>query len=279
MRTLRFAGQEVPAIGLGTWYMGEGRATRTQEVDAIRAGLDAGLRVVDTAEMYGDGAAEEVVGEALTGRRDDALLVSKVYPHHASRDGVRRACEDSLRRLRTDHLDVYLLHWRGQYPLAETVEGFEDLVADGLIASWGVSNLDPEDMSELAAVPGGSACVTDQILYNLTRRGPELDLMPMLSTARVPVMAYSPLEQSRILDAAGSEVLEEVADRHGATSAQVALAWCVRDGDVLAIPKSASAERVRENAAAGDLELTEADLVALDEAFPAPDGPVPLETL
>ena len=279
MRTLRFAGQEVPAIGLGTWYMGEGRATRTQEVDAIRAGLDAGLRVVDTAEMYGDGAAEEVVGEALTGRRDDALLVSKVYPHHASRDGVRRACEDSLRRLRTDHLDVYLLHWRGQYPLAETVEGFEGLVADGLIASWGVSNLDPEDMSELAAVPGGSACVTDQILYNLTRRGPELDLMPMLSTAQVPVMAYSPLEQSRILDAAGSEVLEEVADRHGATPAQVALAWCVRDGDVLAIPKSASAERVRENAAAGDLELTEADLVALDEAFPAPDGPVPLETL
>ena len=279
MRTLRFAGQEVPAIGLGTWYMGEGRATRTQEVDAIRAGLDAGLRVVDTAEMYGDGAAEEVVGEALTGRRDDALLVSKVYPHHASRDGVRRACEDSLRRLRTDHLDVYLLHWRGQYPLAETVEGFEDLVADGLIASWGVSNLDPEDMSELAAVPGGSACVTDQILYNLTRRGPELDLMPMLSTAQVPVMAYSPLEQSRILDAAGSEVLEEVAGRHGATPAQVALAWCVRDGDVLPIPKSASAERVRENAAAGDLELTEADLVALDEAFPAPDGPVPLETL
>lgn len=279
MRTLRFAGQEVPAIGLGTWYMGEGRATRTQEVDAIRAGLDAGLRVVDTAEMYGDGAAEEVVGEALTGRRDDALLVSKVYPHHASRDGVRRACEDSLRRLRTDHLAVYLLHWRGQYPLAETVEGFEGLVADGLIASWGVSNLDPEDMSELAAVPGGSACVTDQILYNLTRRGPELDLMPMLSTAQVPVMAYSPLEQSRILDAAGSEVLEEVAGRRGATPAQVALAWCVRDGDVLAIPKSASAERVRENAAAGDLELTEADLVALDEAFPAPDGPVPLETL
>lgn len=279
MRTLRFAGQEVPAIGLGTWYMGEGRATRTQEVEAIRAGLDAGLRVVDTAEMYGDGAAEEVVGEALTGRRDDALLVSKVYPHHASRDGVRRACEDSLRRLRTDHLDVYLLHWRGQYPLVETVEGFEGLLADGLIASWGVSNLDPEGMSELAAVPGGSACVTDQILYNLTRRGPELDLMPMLSTAQVPVMAYSPLEQSRILDAAGSEVLEEVADRHGATPAQVALAWCVRDGDVLAIPKSASAERVRENAAAGDLELTEADLVALDEAFPAPDGPVPLETL
>ena len=279
MRTLRFAGHEVPAIGLGTWYMGEGRATRTQEVDAIRAGLDAGLRVVDTAEMYGDGAAEEVVGEALTGRRDDALLVSKVYPHHASRDGVRRACEDSLRRLRTDRLDVYLLHWRGQYPLAETVEGFEDLVADGLIASWGVSNLDPEDMSELAAVPGGSACVTDQILYNLTRRGPELDLIPMLSTAQVPVMAYSPLEQSRILDAAGSQALEEVADRHGATPAQVALAWCVRDGDVLAIPKSASAERVRENAAAGDLELTEADLVALDEAFPAPDGPGPLETL
>lgn len=279
MRTLEFAGQEVPAIGLGTWYMGEGRATRAEEVAAIRAGLDAGLRVVDTAEMYGDGAAEEVVGEALRRRRDDAVLVSKVYPHHASRGGVRRACEASLERLGTDHLDVYLLHWRGQYPLAETVAGFEDLVDDGLIGAWGVSNLDPDDLRELASVPGGDACVTDQVLYNLTRRGPEIDLLPMTREAGMPVMAYSPLEQARLLFGSGSEVLEDVSDAHGATPAQVALAWCVRDGSVLAIPKSASAERARENAGAAELELSAEDLAVLDAAFPAPDGPVPLEML
>lgn len=276
---IEFAGRQVPAIGLGTWCMGEGRAPRTQEVAALRAGLDAGLTVVDTAEMYADGGAEEVVGEALVGRRDDVVLVSKVYPHNASFDGVRRACERSLERLRTDRIDVYLLHWRGAHPLAETVAGFEALIADGLIGSWGVSNLDADDLRELAAVPGGDACVTDQVLYNLTRRGPEAEVLPVAAAAGMSVMAYSPLEQARLFDVRGAEVLEDVAARHGATPAQVALAWCVRDQNVLAIPKSASVDRVRENAEAVRLSLTPQDLADLDQAFPAPTGPEPLEML
>ena len=279
MQTIEFAGRQVPAIGLGTWYMGEGRAPRSQEVAALRAGLDAGLTVIDTAEMYADGGAEEVVGEALVGRRDDAVLVSKVYPHHASSDGVRRACERSLDRLRTDRIDVYLLHWRGAHPLAETVAGFEALVAEGLIGSWGVSNLDADDLRELAAVPGGDACVTDQVLYNLTRRGPEVEVLPAAAAAGMSVMAYSPLEQARLFETRGADVLEEVAARHEATPAQVALAWCLRSGNVLAIPKSASVERVRENAGALRLVLTPEDLADLDRAFPAPPGPVPLEML
>ncbi|MDN5564828.1 MAG: aldo/keto reductase [Luteococcus sp.] len=279
MRTLDFAGRQVPAIGLGTWDMGEGHTPRAQEADALRAGLDAGMVVVDTAEMYADGGAEEVVGDALAGRRDDAVLVSKVYPHNASRRGVRAACERSLARLRTDHIDVYLLHWRGRHPLAETVQGFEDLVADGLIGAWGVSNLDADDLRELGQVPGGKACVTDQVLYNLTRRGPELGVLPAAAASGMSVMAYSPLEQARIFDAPGAETLTTVADRHDATAAQVALAWTIRDGNVLAIPKSASTARVRENAAALGLTLTDDDLAELDRAFPAPPRQVPLETL
>lgn len=279
MRTLDFAGRQVPAIGLGTWDMGEGHTPRAQEADALRAGLDAGLVVVDTAEMYVDGGAEEVVGDALAGRREDAVLVSKVYPHNASRRGVRAACERSLARLRTSHIDVYLLHWRGRHPLAETVQGFEDLVADGLIGAWGVSNLDADDLRELGQVPGGKACVTDQVLYNLTRRGPELGVLPAAAASGMSVMAYSPLEQARIFDAPGAETLTTVADRHGATAAQVALAWTIRDGNVLAIPKSASTARVRENAAALELTLTDDDLAELDRAFPAPPRQVPLETL
>ncbi|SJN25407.1 Oxidoreductase, aldo/keto reductase family [Luteococcus japonicus LSP_Lj1] len=269
----------MPAIGLGTWDMGEGHAPRAQEADALRAGLDAGLVVVDTAEMYADGGAEEVVGDALAGRRDDAVLVSKVYPHNASRRGVREACERSLARLHTGHIDVYLLHWRGRHPLAETVQGFEDLVADGLIGAWGVSNLDADDLRELGQVPGGKACVTDQVLYNLTRRGPELGVLPAAAASGMSVMAYSPLEQARIFDAPGAEALTTVAARHDATAAQVALAWTIRDGNVLAIPKSASTARVRENAAALELTLTDDDLAELDRAFPAPPRQVPLETL
>lgn len=279
MRTLDFAGRQVPTIGLGTWDMGEGHTPRSQEADALRAGLDAGLVVVDTAEMYADGGAEEVVGDALAGRRDDAVLVSKVYPHNASRRGVREACERSLARLRTSHIDVYLLHWRGRHPLSETVEGFEDLVADGLIGSWGVSNLDADDLRELGQVPGGEACVTDQVLYNLTRRGPELGVLPAAAASGMSIMAYSPLEQAQIFDAPGAEALTAVAARHGATVAQVALAWTIRDGNVLAIPKSASTARVRENAAALELTLTDDDLAELDRAFPAPPRQVPLETL
>lgn len=280
MRTLEFAGHTVPAIGLGTWYMGESPAARSSEVAALRAGLDLGLRVVDTAEMYAEGGAEEVVGQALTGRRDDAVLVSKVYPHNASRAGVVQACERSLRRLRTDCLDVYLLHWRGEYPLAETVAGFENLVAAGKIRTWGVSNLDVDDLTELASVPGGQACVTDQILYNLRRRGPEIELLPHCRQLGVPVMAYSPLEQARLFSGAGADVLETLARQHDATPAQVALAWCLRDGNVLAIPKSADVDRATQNAGALDLALDDADIRDLDAAFPAPAGPPsPLQML
>lgn len=276
---VEFTGFDVPAIGLGTWAMGERGSDRKQEADALRAGLDAGLRVVDTAEMYADGGAEEVVGDALGGRRDDAVLVSKVYPHNASRRGVREACERSLKRLRTDRLDVYLLHWRGSHPLAETVAGFEDLVRDGLIGAWGVSNLDVDDLAELAGVPGGQACVTDQVLYNLTRRGPEFELIGACRAAGMSVMAYSPLEQARLFCGAGASTLTEIAARHDATPAQVALAWCIREPGVLAIPKTSQVERIAENAAALDLDLTDADLADLDQAFPAPTGPTPLEML
>ncbi|WP_420174375.1 aldo/keto reductase [Luteococcus sp. OSA5] len=279
MRTVDFAGREVPTIGLGTWNMGEGRAPRSQEADALRAGLDAGLVVVDTAEMYADGGAEEVVGDALAGRRDDAVLVSKVYPHNASRHGVRAACERSLARLRTDHIDVYLLHWRGRHPLSETVAGFEALVDEGLIGAWGVSNLDADDLRELGQVPGGEGCATNQVLYNLTRRGPELGVFPAAAASGMPIMAYSPLEQARIFDAPGAEALGAVAKRHDATAAQVALAWTIRNGRVLAIPKSASPARARENAAALELVLTHEDLAELDAAFPAPTRPAPLEML
>ncbi|GAB2474743.1 aldo/keto reductase [Luteococcus sediminum] len=279
MRTLDFAGRSVPAIGMGTWYMGEGHAPKAREADALRAGLDAGLVVVDTAEMYADGGAEEVVGEALAGRRDQAVLVSKVYPHNASRTGVRQACQRSLARLRTDRIDVYLLHWRGRHPLSETVAGFEELVREGMIGSWGVSNLDADDLRELGQVPGGGACVTDQVLYNLTRRGPELDPFPVAAQAGMSIMAYSPLEQARLFDAPGAEALTSIARRHEATAAQVALAWTIRDGNVLAIPKTADPARARENAAALELELTAEDLAELDRAFPAPARPVPLEML
>lgn len=283
-RSLSFAGHQVPAVGLGTWHMGEGHAPRQQEVAALRTGLDLGLRVVDTAEMYADGGAEEVVGEALRGRREGAVVVSKVYPHNASRRGVRQACEQSLRRMGIETIDVYLLHWRGGVPLAETVAVFDDLLHAGMIASWGVSNLDPKDLDELFAVPGGQACATNQILYNLTRRGPELDLLPMARVRRLPIMAYSPIEQGRLLSRGPSrgpktDVLAQIAARHDTTAAQVALAWCLRDGNVLAIPKSARAEHVRENAAALDLHLTEDDNATLDAGFPAPGSPTPLATL
>lgn len=279
-RSLSFAGHQVPALGLGTWKMGEGHAPRQQEVDALRTGLDLGICVIDTAEMYADGGAEEIAGEALRGRREDAIVVSKAYPHNASRSGLRQACEQSLRRMRIETIDVYLLHWRGGVPLAQTVAGFDDLLQAGKIASWGVSNFDTADLDELFTVPGGQECATDQILYNLSRRGPELDLLPMARAHRLPIMAYSPIEQGRLLGGGpGTDTLAQVAARHGATAAQVALAWCLRDGNVLAIPKSAQHQRVRENAAALDLHLTAEDDAALDAAFPAPRSPAPLQTL
>lgn len=211
------SGEQVPALGQGTWYMGEDRSARKAEIAALQLGLDLGLKLIDTAEMYAEGGAEEVVGEAIAGRRDEVFLVSKVYPHNASRLGVAAACERSLKRLKTDRIDLYLLHWRGSIPLAETVAGFEALQRAGKIRHWGVSNLDLDDMRELAAVPGGGACAANQLLYNLSRRGIEWDLLPWLRERGMPVMAYSPIEQARLLRHQG---LQDFARRHGMTPAR-----------------------------------------------------------
>lgn len=265
----------MPALGQGTWMMGERRERRADEIAALREGLDLGMSLVDTAEMYGDGAAETLIGEALGDRRNEVFLVSKAYPQNASRARLTRACEASLRRLGTDRLDLYLLHWRGPVPLAETVEAMEALTSAGKIRHWGVSNLDTDDMAELVAA-GGDACATNQVLYNLTRRGPEHDLLPWLAERGIPVMAYSPVEQGRLL---GDSRLAGIAERIGATPAQVALAWVLGRGDAIAIPKSGSAAHVRENRAAADLKLSPSDVALLDEAFPPPRDRRPLEML
>jgi len=269
-------GASVPALGQGTWFMGEDRARRAQEVAAIRMGLDLGMTLVDTAEMYANGGAEEVVGEAIAGRRDEVFLVSKVLPSNASHRGAIAACERSLKRLRTDRIDLYLLHWRGSHPFAETLAAFETLRRDGRIGAWGVSNLDPSDLRELAALPGGDALATNQVLYNPARRGIEFDLLPWCRARAVPVMAYSPIEQGRLL---GHPAIAAIAKAHGATSAQVLLAWATRGGDVIAIPKSSNLAHVRDNRAAAGLALTDADLAAIDRAFPAPRKAKPLEML
>ncbi|WP_055619027.1 aldo/keto reductase [Streptomyces sp. JHA19] len=269
------SGEEIAAAGQGTWYLGEDPGRREQEIAALRLGVDLGMTVVDTAEMYGDGAAEELVGEALRGRRDEVFLVSKVLPGHADRKGTVAACEGSLRRLGTDRLDLYLLHWRGRWPLEETLAGFTDLMEAGKIRYWGVSNLDVADMTELATLPGGDAVAVDQVLYNLSRRGIEWDLLPWCREAEVTVMAYSPIEQGRIL---GAEALGAVARALGATPAQVALAWVLEQG-VSAIPRSGSPDHVRENRGAVDLRLPTEALEVLDEAFPPPTAATPLEML
>ncbi|GES27600.1 aldo/keto reductase [Streptomyces angustmyceticus] len=273
-RTVTFpSGVRVPALGQGTWHMGNDPARRAEEIAALRCGLDLGLSVIDTAEMYGNGAAEELVGEAVHGRRDEAFLVSKVLPFHADRRGTVDACHASLRRLRTDRIDLYLLHWRGSVPLDETVEALESLVAQGSIGAWGVSNFDVDDLADL---PEGARPQTDQVLYNLTRRGPEHDLFPRCRELAVPLMAYSPVEQGRLL---GHEALTSLASARGAAPAQIALAWVLRRDDVLAIPKAAGTAHVEENRAALDLTLTDDDLRFLDDAFPPPSGKQPLELL
>lgn len=277
MKTVALPGGErVPALGQGTWYMGEDRTAREAEVAALQLGLDLGLTLIDTAEMYAEGGAEEVVGEALQGRRAQAFLVSKVYPHNASRLGAIAACERSLKRLKTDHIDLYLLHWRGQVPLAETVQAFEALQRAGKIRHWGVSNLDLDDMQELWAIPGGQSCAANQLLYNLSRRGIEWDLRPWLQQRGVPVMAYSPIEQARLLRHKG---LLDFARHHGMTPAQAALAWLLAQEGVIAIPKAGDAAHVRENAAALDIALDAAQRAELDRLFAPPDGPTPLEML
>jgi diketogulonate reductase-like aldo/keto reductase len=277
MRTVELpAGERIPALGQGTWYFAERADRRAAEIRSLRTGLDLGLTVVDTAEMYADGAAEELTGEAIAGRRDEVFLVSKVLPHHATRRGTVQACQQSLRRLGTDRLDMYLLHWRGSVPIEDTLAGFADLTEAGLIRYWGVSNFDTADIAELEAVPGGGSFSTDQVLYNLSRRGPEYDLLPYLRARRVPTMAYSPVEQGRLL---GVPALAAVARRRGATPAQIALAWVLSNADVCAIPRTANPEHVRENAAAAEMRLTDGDLADLDAAFPPPTRKVPLELL
>jgi len=270
------SGDTVPALGQGTWAMGEKRKRRAEEIGALRLGLDLGLTLIDTAEMYADGGAEEVVGEAISGRRADVFLVSKVLPHHATRRGTVAACHASLKRLRTDRIDLYLLHWRGNVSLEETLAAFAALTQSGDIRYWGVSNFDTSDMKELAGLPGGTAVATNQVLYNLTRRGIEVDLLPWGREHRMPVMAYSPIEQGRLLE---NPVLRGVALRRSLTPAQVALAWVLQQDGVFAIPKSSNPDHVRQNRGALDVTLTREDLTELDSAFPPPVRKVPLEML
>ena len=270
------SGISVPALGLGTWNMGEDARKAAIEVESLKRGLDLGMTLIDTSEMYGEGGAEKFTGQAIAGRRDEVFLVSKVYPWNASRKGVVEACERSLARLKTDRLDLYLLHWRGEHPLEETVAGFEELRRAGKIAAWGVSNFDIDDMEELMQVPEGQNCAVNQVLYNLSRRGIEYDLLPWCQERNIPVMAYSPIEQGRILR---NGELIRIAKAYQATPAQVALAFLLERESVIAIPKSANADRVAENAAAAELELSDEDLAALDAAFPPPDRKLSLEML
>src|SRR5712691_11725965 len=268
--------ERVPALGQGTWHMGEDRRRAADEAAAVRLGIDLGMTLIDTAEMYGSGGAEEMVARAAEGLRDDLFIVSKVYPHNASRAGVVAACERSLERLGTDRIDLYLLHWRGSIPLAETLEGFQRLQRDGKIRHHGVSNFDRDEMAEWVALGGSETVAADQVLYNLSRRGPEWDLVPWCGERGIAIMAYTPLGQGSML---GNRGLVEIARRRGATPAQVALAWLLRREGTIVIPKASRPEHVRENRAALDLELTAEDLAALDRAFPPPTGKSSLGTL
>ncbi len=277
MRTVTLpSGETVAALGQGTWGMGEQARRAADEALALRSGLDLGMTLIDTAEMYGNGGAEEVVADAIAGRRNEVFLVSKVLPENASRRKAIEACERSLRRLGTDRIDLYLLHWRGSVPLADTLDAFAELTKAGKIRHWGVSNLDTDDMDELTALPGGTECATDQVLYNLTRRGIEYDLLPWCRTHRMPIMAYSPIEQGRML---GESALRTIAIRHNASPAQVALAWLLRQPGVIVIPKATHPAHVRENRTALDLSLTAQDLADLDKAFPPPTRKRPLDML
>lgn len=272
-------GTMLPQLGQGTWNMGDNAAKRKEELETLRLGVELGMTLLDTAEMYGDGKAEELVGEAIQGIRDKVFLVSKVYPHNAGGVRLDRSCEASLKRLGTDRLDLYLLHWRGSIPLEETVEGMEKLVRQGKIARWGVSNLDTADMRELLALNGGAGCAVNQVLYHLGSRGIEYDLMPFQESKGIPVMAYCPLAQGGSLrkGLTAHPAVQAAAQRHQATPLQVVLAWCIRSSNTMAIPKASSVKHVLENAAAAALELTPEDLAELDRAFPAPSRKLPLD--
>jgi diketogulonate reductase-like aldo/keto reductase len=275
MRTVALPGGErVPALGQGTWYMGERSGNAAAEADALRLGVDLGMTLIDTAEMYASGGAEQVVARAVSGIRDKVFLVSKVLPQNASRTGVAAACERSLKRLGTDRIDLYLLHWRGGHPLSETVEAFGALKAAGKIRYWGVSNFDTDDMEEIQGLP----CAANQVLYHPGSRGIEFDLLPWCAGHGIPVMAYSPLGH-HVRKTLASPALRAAAGRHGVTAAQVAIAWGLRSGNVISIPKAADAAHVKENAAAADLALTTEDLAAIDAEFPPPSRKAPLDLL
>jgi len=270
------AGDRVPVLGQGTWHMGEDRRRHADEVAALKLGIDLGMTLIDTAEMYASGGAETVVADAIEGRRGEVFIVSKVLPSNASRRGVEAACERSLERLRTDIIDLYLLHWRGSVPLAETVAAFEALKAAGKIRHWGVSNFDTDDMEELAGLAAGGAVQTNQVLYNPRQRGIEHDLIPWCRQRGIPVMAYSPVGQGGLLR---DQRLTSIAGRHGVTAAQIVLAWVMRLDGVVAIPKASRPEHVRDNRAALHVALTADDLAELDRLFPPPRRKQPLEMI
>ena len=269
-------GEQVPALGMGTWMIGEERVARAEEIATLQHGRDRGLRLIDTAEMYGEGASEKLVGEAIHGRRDQVFLVSKVYPHNAGRKSALAACERSLKRLGVDCLDLYLLHWRGTVPFAETIEAFETLKAQGKIRHWGVSNLDLDDMQEWCDTSGGEAVAVDQVLYNLTRRGIEWDLLPWCQTQRISVMAYSPIEQARLLR---HRDFCELARKNGHSPAQLALAWVLRHDGVIAIPKASTRTHLDENFGALQCQIEPALMAEIDRLFPPPRRASPLEML
>ena len=279
MRTTTLpGGEKVPILGQGTWRMGEDAAKKRAEVEALRAGIDLGMTLIDTAEMYASGGAERVVGEAIADRRDEVFIVTKFYPQNATPERMRAACERSLKRLGTDRIDLYLLHWRGDVPLRQTLDGLARLRSEGKIRFAGVSNFDNDDMDQLARLKDGlELIVTDQVLYNLEKRGVEHDLIPWMRQRHRPLMAYSPIEEG-LLAGNTHRALRSLAERHDATPAQIALAWVMRDGDVIAIPKAANAAHVRENRGALEVTLTTRDLAELDESFAPPTEVTPLQT-
>lgn len=274
MKTLQLkSGREIPLLGQGTWRMGERASQKQAEIAALKLGIDLGMTLIDTAEMYGEGGAEKIVAEAIASCREQIYLVSKFYPYNASYDGLIAACDRSLSRLKTDYLDLYLLHWRGSVPLAETIEGLQYLQQAGKILDYGVSNFDTDDMEEAESIPGGDNIVTNQVLYNLMRRGIEWDLLPWCKQRNIPIMAYSPVEQRAFVNNAG---LKDIAAQHNATTTQIALSWLLHQDNVIAIPKATNLDHVRENRSALDIKLTPKDLQQLDRAFQPPNRKISL---
>ena len=277
MKTIQLkSGQAIPTLGMGTWRMGENSQYFEDEVNALRHGLDLGFSLIDTAEMYGEGGAEEVIAKAIEGRRQSVFLVSKVYPHNASREGAIAACNRSLKRLNTDYIDLYLLHWRGAYPLSETLKAFQQLKQQGKIRDYGVSNFDTDDMEEALKTNGGEAIVTNQVLYNLSRRGIEYNLLPWSTNHQITIMAYSPVEQGRILK---NSALQKIAKESAVSTAQIAIAWLLHRPNVIVIPKSSRPEHIEQNYAAQEIALSPQEIETLEAAFPAPSRSIPLQML